>query len=1191
MGKKYEITGRGRSLFLMICIILLVFFAKGASCASALSQGVALEVLAALPSLEGLPQALFEALPANHFLVRLSEGDFAAQRARMKASALEVIEYIPENTYLVESAVPVDEFRKTEAYGMTVFDYLPLFKIEPLLLSSLVSKGKRGEGDEVKLLVMLFEDGRKEELLRDAGEVPGVRHASEPHPDPSRFVLISSRASLEKLLVMLSSRDEVYRIEKFRDKYVMNNEASWINQSGVLDERPVWDHGITGAGQKVAIADTGLDIDHCFYHDPFHELPLFVGDMIDPNQRKVVGYYVWTPKGNDWDKQGHGTHTAGTAAGDNHETIGGYDTDDGLAYGAKLIFQDLGWGNTRTLKGTPSNLELLFSQAFEAGARVHSNSWGNEENVYSAHARDVDNFLFKNPDMVIVFSAGNDGPATGTLGEPATAKNCISVGASHKGIYTSTGVASFSSRGPTSDGRLKPDLVAPGVYINSARNDGNIKSFNCNKIANSGTSMSAPVVAGLAALVRQYYADGFYPTGKAAEYTRFNPSGALVKATLINSCGKILGDDSIPPNNDIGWGSPVLDEALYFEGDRRKLQIFDITDGIEDGETHSYRIANASSEIPLKITLTWYDPMGSSSASRKLVNNLDLTLTSPDGTPYAGNNFSDGYTIPGRNPDVLNNVEGILIEAPQAGSFEITVTGAAVPAGPQPYALVITGDLIGRGGDLSFDKVAYQCVDTATVRLLDADLSGVGTFDVTIKSEVAGAEMILTLYELQEGTGIFANSVDISTDPESGAELLVSELDTLSVTYNDADDGTGLHDVEVKATAGVDCIPPVIKGVNIRDAGYDYITIEWETDEPTRGEVVYALKSGGPEMTAEVRAYTINHALRLDGLERCSDYKVEIAAEDRSGNRSLDDNGGAWYEFRTLDRLLVHAGEELFAEGLWGVTSKYSHDGGEAWASGYSSNQCDRLYTPYFYISPVEPTYLSFWTIYDFEAGYDGGTVEVAADFSGKWEIIEPVLVGYPMTSRDDTTSCIGGSVPCFSGKSMEEWKRYTVDLAEYAGRAVALSFLFGSDPAVAGEGWFLDEITIFRNASCLSIDNPTGIPQVQCKTGENRYQPGDYLEGFLYYDNPTGDEVSVDVYCAILRGKAIYFYNGTEFVPNAEPFTKLLPPGKTIGESIFIIPILDVGLRGDYIFAACIAMPGTQELYGDVWAYPFSIK
>ncbi|MBU1626081.1 immune inhibitor A, partial [bacterium] len=570
-------------------------------------------------------------------------------------------------------------------------------------------------------------------------------------------------------------------------------------------------------------------------------------------------------------------------------------------------------------------------------------------------------------------------------------------------------------------------------------------------------------------------------------------------------------------------------------------------------------------------------------------------LLSPTGDLYCGNNFSsEGYTVVGENSNDIDNVEGILISDPAAGIYKITINAVSIPSGVQTYALVVTGDLIGKAGSICFDKEAYTCVDTIIIRASDVDLADTGTLDVKVSSEKAGDEITFTLMELQPDTGIFSAPLVIGIDGTNNPDLIVEEMDTVIVSYIDSDDGMGHHDVEVKCDAAVDCHAPIISEVEIKDAGYDYITISWLTDEETKGEVNYSRGGKSQEIPFYEAAYSTIHAVRLDNLQPCTEYSVSISSADRSGNRTLDNNNGDYYRFNTLSQLLIHSGGELTGEGRWTLSDAYSVNGGYSWSSGYGKNQCNRLYTPYFFIPPDQPTYMTFWTIYDIEAGFDGGTVEVAADYSDNWEIVEPLFTGYPLISRDDTTSCIGQSVPCFSGKNdldFTDWQKYLIDLTSYAGKAAAVSFLFGSDPEEEGQGWFIDQIEVWRNLQCVSIENNTDEPMIQCQTSENIYQGGDYLEGLLFYDNPKAEDLDVNVYCAIISGGSIFFFNGRNFVTTAEGFTKTFKGGTQMEESVFVFPIPREGLSGDYIFAAALTRVDSFELYGEISTYPFEIE
>jgi hypothetical protein len=243
--------------------------------------------------------------------------------------------------------------------------------------------------------------------------------------------------------------------------------------------------------------------------------------------------------------------------------------------------------------------------------------------------------------------------------------------------------------GPTRDGRIKPDLVGPSSVRGPIRGkDGAVNT--CDVARQNGTSWSSPTIAGAAALVRQYYTDGFYPTGTRTASNAITPSAALMKATLISAARPALwrrqGSDDVPalpvPSPEQGWGFPVLDHALYFDGDKTRLRVIDVplSTGLVARASSTIRV-KARSGTPLKAVLVWTDPPGTvrgvNDTTPQLVNDLDLTVS--------------GVTT---TQDRLNNVEVVSIAEPAAATYDITVTAHKLGFGTrQSYALVITGDL------------------------------------------------------------------------------------------------------------------------------------------------------------------------------------------------------------------------------------------------------------------------------------------------------------------------------------------------------------------------------------------------------------------------------------------------------------------------------------------------------------------
>lgn len=544
----------------------------------------------------------------------------------------------------------------------------------------------------------------------------------------------------------LAEDARLFWMEPRRAKRLLNDRSVWVCQTGMAGQTtPVHDAGIRGEGQIIGFLDTGVDADHCSFFDPAQGLPTATPNL---SQRKIVAYFDLGAEGN-WDSQGHGTHVGGSLAGDN-SPHGLHNGVDGMAPAARLVVQDGGYAvdDYADMPFLPADyINDLFLPSYQAGARIHSNSWGAHENFgtnnYTVECQMCDQFMWDHPDFLIFFAAGNSGHSgSPTVSDPATAKNVVAVGATNGGTGAES-MASFSSNGPVQDGRLKPDLLAPGAGINSSRNDSNISSFNCNQQSMSGTSMACPTAAGLAALVRQYYADGFYPTGSAQPGDAFTPSAALVKATLLAS-SRGIASRATWPDNVQGYGRITLDRALFFSSDDEQLWVLDHA-GLQTGQSYSHALTVGAHQ-ELRAFLVWTDYPSTPVAANNLVNNLDLSLSGPGGS-FLGNVWNNGVSTTGGSADTVNNVEALRLQEPALGSYTLTVQGSAVPQGPQPFALVVvlspvpetvlllnqTNLTAGAGSGLAFQVDVPSGALTLTVR----SWGGSGDADLYLRHGVA----------------------------------------------------------------------------------------------------------------------------------------------------------------------------------------------------------------------------------------------------------------------------------------------------------------------------------------------------------------------------------------------------------------------------------------------------------------------
>jgi subtilase family serine protease len=330
------------------------------------------------------------------------------------------------------------------------------------------------------------------------------------------------------------------------------------------------------------------------------------------------------------------------------------------------------------------------------------------------------------------------------------------------------------------DGRIKPDVVAPGTWMLAGYSDRFQQQYDPSPNPQSGfyqydgwgfpanqaykymggTSMSAPLVAGAAAVVRDYYE-------KAHD---LEASAALVKATLINSAVDLLDenndgsfDNAYPiPNPHEGWGR--IDVANATDGSHA---FADESAALSTGSSANFSFLIGTAGSPFKVTLVWTDYPSTTTAGVNLVNDLDLTLVAPDGTTYRGNAFAGGWSIAGGVPDRTNNVENVYVLSAAAGSWSIIVEGYNVPNGPQPFALVMDSVLQAPGTrpvvrTFAMDATAAEGGMSGSILFTR---SGDNSAPLTVNYTVAGTATPDSDY--------FAHSGSI-TIPEGMSEVTVS---------------------------------------------------------------------------------------------------------------------------------------------------------------------------------------------------------------------------------------------------------------------------------------------------------------------------------------------------------------------------------------------------------------------------------
>jgi MYXO-CTERM domain-containing protein len=708
-------------------------------------------------------------LPESPFVIAKFEGPIPNEtRAALAAAGFREVGYLPYDALLLErpTAAPKGGSKALGAAsfaGMAAWlPYRPEDRVSRELLPDAVAARPNTGPVPVMIHVMPGHDraAARAAAVAEGGEVAGEGQSGAF----GRISVLFQPANAAAAVQALSQQSEIFFLERIHRVGFLNAQSAGTIQSGTQGpaaaQTPIWQRGIRGEGQIVALIDTGVDANSCYFNGT--ALPVTntwsqgggYATATDNMHRKIVAYdFLYScdqypnPAGPTpcdvptnvahWDGHGHGTHVAGNMVGDSNNDPVTHAAQDGMAPAAKLVVQDGGY-EANTCAECPGlgcpviSLLPLFEQARVQGASVHNNSWGDNEEArppylqsnYTARSQDVDQFMWDHRDFLLVFAAGNYGASNTefSIGSPSTNKNGLCVGSTRTSNASTSdeNMSGFSSRGWSADGRIKPDLMAPGYNTSASTNNTVAGTVNCGTGGGGGTSYAAPIAAGAAALVRQYFMDGFYPSGAKTAGAGFTPTAALMKAVLINSSVSMTGNDNAGepitpiPSNEQGWGRIRLDQALFFTGGARKLYVDDHRQGMPAGATtpFTYTVSGVEASQSLKITLAYTDypampdsppsalPSVTASTSwnaPRLVNDIDLSVTGPAGT-FLGNVFTNGSSSTGGMADRRNNLEQVLIAAPMAGTYTITVRPVNIVQGNQDFALVVVGAFQSVGG-------------------------------------------------------------------------------------------------------------------------------------------------------------------------------------------------------------------------------------------------------------------------------------------------------------------------------------------------------------------------------------------------------------------------------------------------------------------------------------------------------------
>ena len=710
------------------------------------------------------------AMPEDgYYIVQFDRTADDEMLGRLRRDGVEILQYLPNRAFYVYASGGSASLAAEQKDVRWVGRLLPEHKIPPILADQLgAAKGLNALPSKITPLqfaskgtavfdVAVF---KRADLKADSSQIElttggAVRDLIEL---PGNFFNVVRVDASPDTITSAAYVEGVFRIDAWSRPVAEDERTAQIvagnYTSAALIDAPGYDpltqFGVDGAGVTVSVVDDGVGIP---------------GDG---------GFYITSSnavnaalRGASAGARGHGHLNATIIAGDipfSSLDANGYNYGLGVAPKTHIINVPLLRAGYSGTEANTVNDTVTTSGPNGVRGFISNNSWGDGTNgntydsfaaQYDGFVRDASSAVSIDP-LLIVFSAGNSGGSG--LTRPKLSKNTIAV-ANLENVRTELlssadnmdDLDGSSSIGPGADGRIKPDLSAPGTAVAGGRSGsdalfGNIDTYHRWSI---GTSHAAPQVAGAAALFTQFWKQN---------NSGVNPSPALVKAALINGAVDVNGvsTGAARPNGSEGWGRVNLKNVLNTGAAVTYINETDAIGGTGAGRNYLGTVADPAR--PLRVTLVWTDPPGV--ADPALVNDLDLEVTVGSYT-YKGNVLSNGSSTAGGVRDSVNNVENVFLPAGQSGPLFIRVKGSAINGDgilgnadttDQHFALVV------HNGTVAPNSSAFPVSDGATVlsgnALLEPNECNLLNIPITNNGETTAAGVSASLTSLTPGVSI-----------------------------------------------------------------------------------------------------------------------------------------------------------------------------------------------------------------------------------------------------------------------------------------------------------------------------------------------------------------------------------------------------------------------------------------------------
>ncbi|KQS26643.1 S8 family serine peptidase [Dyadobacter sp. Leaf189] len=726
----------------------------------------------------------------------------------LKSNGIEVLDYIPDYAYTTTVTARINREVLEKAGVRAIFRLGIEDILHPLLQPGFIPEHAKKVAGKADVTLSFARSFTFDEVIRDIQK--------------SGFEVLSDKLKSYQLLEVRVSEDSLQHLAAFPwvqylapvqpPSEMLNDKSTASTKANVLGSTALLGYQLTGEGVVLGLGDDSN--------------PLLHPDI----GRRVINYDMLN---NTW----HGIHVGGIAAGSGllNEKYKGY------APQSKIVFR--------------RRSDIVFNApefVRDYGMVVTSNTYpgGSGCGTFGTYTYDspiLDQQAFELPHLQHIFAAGNSGMETNCQVSPAgygtvlgtfqSAKNVLTVGMTQANLL----INPTSSKGPVADGRIKPEITAPGSAIFSTIPGNTYQSA-------SGTSMATPAVTGGAALLYQRYRQ--LNQGQ-------NPKNALMKALITNGAS----DQGLPgPDYTYGFGLmnllrsvTILDKGHFFSGT------------VTHAVTNTHQIVVPANTAKLKVLIYWNDPAPSVLAGGSaLVNNLDLSVIRPDNTKMRPvfPSAADPTAAAKSGIDSLNNIEQIFVDAPAPGTYTVEVAATRIPQGVQEYFIV-------------YDVIEPSL--TLTYPLAGEHLTKGDALNICWESYGDATSTFKVSYSLNDGAAWTTLNANVAADQRQ-----------LPWTVPDAATGKAKVKIERNGSSNVSGAFAIIgvPSVTLQSAQCEgYIALQWNAvNGASDYEVMFSL--GG-----EMKSAAITNALKytLSGLSLDSVYYVSVRArkDQVPGRRSF----------------------------------------------------------------------------------------------------------------------------------------------------------------------------------------------------------------------------------------------------------------------------------------------------------------